>query len=78
MEITSHVPRTKRVEKETRKFRGLMAGDTDEERRELFKYYRTIYGDKDDRKAMRAIEDEGRVRLVDYKIIQELGIRHGN
>lgn len=78
VEITKPVPRTKRVEKELVSFRGFMAGDSDEKRRANFKYYRTFGVPKDERMAMKAVEIEGRVRLIDYEIIQELGLHNGN
>lgn len=80
VEITSPVPRTKpqRYSTEIVPFRGFVAGENEQEQRANFKYYRTIYGDKGRREEMRDIEKEGRIKLLDFQIIQELGLRNGN
>jgi broad specificity phosphatase PhoE len=81
VEITSAIPNTRpqRYNREIVRFDfGLMAGETDEERRANFQYYKTIYNDKDERNRMREIERQGRVRLVDYKIKKELGLLNGD
>ncbi len=77
--ISGEVEITTGKKRERRKFSmGICAGNTDEDRRKNFRFYRTIYLDKKERMRMKDIEDEGRVKLLNYEIVKPLGFNHVN
>lgn len=58
-------------------FRGTVTGETENEQRANFRYWRTVYSSDKQRKKMQELEEQGKIELLTLHVGAELGLCSG-